>query len=973
MIMALTNLCTATRLDSEWATTVSQQVDLSIEKRPDMVALKDGTGRKLTYQEMGQRVNSIGNSLLDANLGDKPCVAVFQHPGTEWICSVLAIWKIGGTYIPLDGRSGLARLASIAQNAPLAAIVCDAQTAGDVPSLVSPAKAVNVDEITTDASVSITNLAQSDSPAVIQFTSGSTGVPKGIVLLHSNIQNWTEGSSKAWNLGPEMVLQHSAYTFDLSLDQMLLALTHGGTLYVATKEERESPAEMAKIIHDQAITYTMATPSEYSTWIQYGADHLKAATKWTSIWSGGEALTKSLVRDFKSLGKPDLRLYNAWGPSEVTFSCTKAEIDWRKASDGDDIIMPIGKPLPNYSVQIVDRDLEPVPAGVSGEVLVGGAGVTQGYLNNEELTKASFIQDKRLTPEYAKRNWTRLYRTGDQGYLRADGTLVFQKRIGGDTQIKLRGIRIELGDIESSIIKASDDNIIKCVATARGDPKFLMAHVQFAPDYPKHDQKRYADELLSRLPVPHYMRPAAIIPLAAFPLNGHNKTDRRAVAELPLQEDSDDESTNEKWTPTEAALAEIWLQIVSPEIAAVVKIRGHTDFFQAGGNSLLLVKLQVLVRERFGVSCPMTDLYQSSTLRSMAARIEKAETVADIEWAEETAVQEDLPSTQSNANTATSDSEGMVVILTGATGFLGKQILQQLVADSSVFKIHCVAIRQSGDEPRRSPITSDKIVLHYGDFTLPRFGLSAESFDTLAQEADVVLHSGANRAFWDQYHLLKDINFAPTKELARLAAVRNTPIHFISSGGVLDLADSDAGVNILSVREFKPPVDGSMGYIASKWASEVYLENLSNALNIPVHIHRVTPAAETSEPTEEMLEEFGRVAMEMKALPMQGGWGGCFDLIKVETLAKKISSAAVARASSTTQSAQFYHYPAEMRLRLGDVMDEMEEHTEITADWERLQPEIWVGEAKKAGLGYHLASMDFTILGSSGEKLTLTR
>ncbi|KKA18098.1 Hybrid NRPS/PKS protein 1, partial [Rasamsonia emersonii CBS 393.64] len=935
-------------MTSAWPATISERIESVARDNAGALALKDGVGNALTYTAMTERVDAIGSALLDAGVAQGSRVAVFQEPTADWVCTMLAIWKVGGVYVPLELTNSLPRLASIVDDCMPEVIVCHDATAADVPALnAESAKTINVSSLTTPAQRELANSSRPEDPAVILYTSGSTGKPKGIVLRHSSIRNEMEGYSKQWQIGQEVVLQQSAYTFDFSLDQMLAGLSNGGTVYVVPKSDRRDPVKIAALIAAENITYTKATPSEYSSWIQHGSASLTNAKQWRFAFGGGEPLTDSLKREFRSLNNPDLRLMNSYGPGEITISCTKAPIPYHSDDDYSGKPNPLGSPLPNYAMYVVDKNLDLVPAGVTGEIVIGGLGPAIGYLNNEELTRAKFIPDVYSPPELRANGWTTVYRSGDLGRLQPDGTFVFHGRTDGDSQVKLRGIRIELEDIESSIIQAAGGAVTRAVASVRGEPQFLVAHVEFADNFPEADKAKFAKQLIARLPLPQYMRPAMIIPLDAIPLNSHSKIDRLAIKNLPLPE-ATASASDADLTDTELALKDVWLSVISKDIAGVVNIDADSDFFHIGGNSLLLVKLQARIREVFDVAVPLLKLFESTALRAMAARIAEATNVLTIDWDEETALQGDLTQTADETTKKDASTSGTTVLLTGATGFLGRNILRKLVEDDRVSKIHCVAVRQSSsdNQPRELPVQSPKIVAHPGDLTEPLLGLSPEAFAELSAEVDVIIHSGANRSFWDAYQLLRPQNVSATKEVVRLAHGRKIPVHFISSGGVLQLAGEDAQTNNGSVSAFKPPVDGSMGYVATKWASEVYLENAARSLGVPVHIHRVTrPEDPTRSPRPELVQEFADMAARLKALPMEAGWSGNFDLIPVGPLAKEICDAAVDSVVDESAEPRFIHHASEVTLHMDDVRKHMDAAAKVGGgelqSFERLLPHKW--------------------------------
>lgn len=600
------------RLPSEWPETLSHRFAEIATQSPHKEAVKDGSGKSYTYQEMQRRIQAISEKLSGAEVESGSRVAVFQQPSADWVCSLLAIWHAGGTYIPMDLRNPLPRLTAIAGTARPTAIICHSETESDVPELKTTAAIINVSNLEDVEPITNTQ-AKPNMLATILFTSGSTGTPKGVMLRHSAFRNTIEGLTRHYNIGAERTLQQSAFTFDFSLDQILCGLMNGGSVYVVSREQRGDPIAISNIIASEGITYTRATPSEYANWITYGAEKLMEALKWKFAWGGGEMMPRSLRQSIASLDLEDLTLYNSYGPAE-TITCTKTPVPFNEGLEDDEDDIPAGYPLPNYSVYIIDRDLELVPQGVTGEIVIGGPSVASGYLNNDKLSGAHFISNP----------WDKgiIYRTSDIGYLRPDGALMFRGRVSGDTQVKIRGMRIDLQDIESCILAAAEGALHKAVVSVRsGD--LLVAHVQFATDqYPEEsEQKAFLRTLRFTLPLPIYMTPAIFIPITQLPVNAHGKTDRLTLQTLPLPQ-TDRGRSGEALTETERKLVDIMKEIVPDEIAESVQVSSQTSFFELGGNSLLLVKLQVLINTRFHLKLSLIDLFGAATLGAMAAKIE---------------------------------------------------------------------------------------------------------------------------------------------------------------------------------------------------------------------------------------------------------------------------------------------------------------------------------------------------------------
>lgn len=600
----------------EWPVTISHRIAEVARENTHKEALKDRNG-SYTYQDMQRRVQAISESLSNAGVQQGSRLAVFQQPGADWVCSLLAIWHVGATYIPMDLRNSVSRLAAIAEAAKPTAVLCDAETEKEIRELKSTATIINVTGLPDTTHITETK-AKANTPALILFTSGSTGTPKGIIMHHSALRNTIEGPSRQYNIGAEKVLQQSAFTFDFSLDQILCGLANGGSVYVVSKDDRLDPMAISRIIAEEGITYTRATPAEYASWITYGAEHLMEASKWKFAWGGGERMPPSLRQSIESLELEGLTLYNSYGPAE-SITCTKialqpiSDLDDEEEADEE---IPAGYPLPNYLVYIVDRNLSLVPQGATGEIVIGGPSLANGYLNNEKLSGTQFVGNP----------WDKgvIYRTGDIGYFRSDGALMYRGRIAGDTQVKIRGMRIDLQDIEACILTAAEGALLKVVVSVRsGD--LLVAHVQFAPD-------EYADEaqqqallrsLRFMLPLPAYMVPAVFVPIEQMPVNVHGKTDRAAMRALPLPQ-ANCGRTGDALTETEQKLVEVMKEIVPDETVDAVQISSHTSFFELGGNSLLLVKLQMLLNTRFDRKFALIDLFSAATLGAMAAKIDSS-------------------------------------------------------------------------------------------------------------------------------------------------------------------------------------------------------------------------------------------------------------------------------------------------------------------------------------------------------------
>ncbi|KAI1824158.1 lovastatin nonaketide synthase [Xylaria intraflava] len=970
---------------SDWPVTLAHRVDQVAQRKPEDIALKDGLGNSITYSAMAKRIDAIAEALLNDGIDFGSHVLVFQQAAADWVCSMLAIMRIGGIYVPLDLRNPMLRLAAQAQHCQAKAVLADETTIKDAPQLGVPV-IINISSVGRESSSPIPNSAQPDAAAAILYTSGSTGTPKGIVIRHSSIRNEIEGYTKTYKLGAERVLQQSAFTFDFSMDQMFTGLSNGGTLYIVPWSHRGDPLSITEIMRKESITYTKVTPSEYSMWMQYGSENLRQASGWRFAFGGGEPLTKGILRQFSDLGLEQLRLYNSYGPAEISIASHKGPIDYNKESlGGDEDPIPCGFSLPNYATYILDENQAPLPIGMPGEIVIGGPGVSFGYLANQELTNRVFLPNPYTTLWHKENAWTRMHRTGDIGHLREDGSLVFRNRIAGDTQVKLRGLRIDLRDVEANILSTAGGSLKEAVVTLReGNPDYLVAHVVFSSDVGNKDE--FLQDLLSRLPIPQYMIPMLAIPLEKLPLTSHSKVNRKAIKDLALPQRAiqvdDVQDDSSQITETMKQLRQLWRKLLPDSKKLGLSIIASTSFFAIGGNSLLIVRLQSQIRQVFSVAVRLVDLLNANTLGQMARKIEESPGIGLLDWQLETEPPS-IPSFLKNVSSKITTGD-KTVLLTGATGNLAKHLFPLLSGDSRVKTIHCIAVR---DQPRQAKNLCDpKVVTHVGDLSLPLLGLSVDEFRDLADQVDVILHLGAVRSFWDSYNILRSANVHSTKELIKLATPRRIPIHFISTSGVLSREEIETAGALPSAATEAPPTDGSNGYVATKWASERLLERaaLDPKLQVPSFVYRLVPSLQTKTqaeyPKQKVEDEFMRCIELAGAVPDCTGWEGHIDLIPASTLAQRLCDAVLSserqdrgkdEAASGTATV-FSHYESAVTVKVDDIKT----YAELARNGERTYKTMpllkFMGQIKALGFGYVLASQEATMRTGSG-KLTSRR
>lgn len=881
---------------------------------------------------MKVEVNRISSALLNAGVTKGSVVAVFQEASASQVFSLLAILRIGAIYAPLDVNIPAERLQVIIAECKPSAVLVNSSTANKASDLAlqSSTAVLEVSSLHSGATVPTANITSTD-PAAILFTSGTSGVPKGVVLSHGNFRNHVESLTLAHGFGSENVLQQSSIGFDMSLNQIFIALANGGTLVIVPESLRKDFGAISQIMLDHQITYTSATPSEYLAWYRHGADKISKFDSWKFATSGGEKFSAELVDVFRQLSsqfQQSIRIFNAYGPTECSLSSNELEVNL------DSPQITAGRTLPNYAVCIVDEDSNPQPIGFPGEIYISGAGVAIGYLNNSEETSRKFIKTSFSD---------KTYRTGDKGVLHADGTLEILGRIDGDTQVKLRGLRIELQDVEKSILTASNGQLDEVVVSPIGTPTILVAHAVLSSTAPTANTESFLQGLVSSLPLPQYMRPAFIVPIDRIPLTTSGKTDRKALQALGLPSATVQGNDEFSLTPTEDKLARVWDSILPLQSQGLHTLTSTSDFFQVGGNSMLLIDLRNAVRREFDIDIPLLRLFENSSISSMASLITltDSEIPRSIDWASEVAIPSNLPSSQLPSSAKSPRQPPQTVLLTGSTGFLGINLLKALVENPNITKIHCLAVR---DSTKLASINSEKIVLHTGDLSLPRLGLSTVAFAALSNSADAIIHNGADVSFLKTYNSLRAANVEATKALVEIALPRKIPVHFVSTGTVGKLIGGES-LEPTSLASYPPSQGFKDGYAASKWVSEVLLENVGKQLGLPVVIHRPSSITGEGAGESDIVPNVVRYANILKAAPESKGWSGFVDLVSVQNVVEGLLCSVT---GSPVNGVQFMHHSGEKVIPASKIGEMLQKDGE--EEWDILDMAEWVDKAVQKGM-----------------------
>ncbi|MDC8016188.1 non-ribosomal peptide synthetase [Tahibacter soli] len=581
---------------------------------PDAVALVFD-GESLTYDALNRRANRLAHRLIDLGIRPDDRVALCLERGMDMVAGLLGVLKAGGAYVPLDPAYPSDRLAYMLGDSAPVAVLTQQSLHARLRELDGAAATLVLDAPDT---VSLLARQRDDDPdpralglhagnlAYVIYTSGSTGRPKGVMNQHDGVLNFLHWNRGEYRLdASEHVLQKTPFSFDVSVWEFFVTLTSGARLVIARPDGHQDPRYLGDIVGDEKITLLHFVPSMLQIFLDH-ADLARCASL-RRVLCIGEALPPSLQEQFHRL-LPHVELHNLYGPTEAAVHVTF----WRCDASLHDGKVPMGRPIANTRLYVLDAHGQPVPIGVAGEIHIGGANVARGYLHRPELTAERFAPDPFSTHADA-----RLYRTGDLGRWLPNGTLEYLGR--NDFQVKVRGFRIEPGEIESRL--AALLGVREAVVVARDDAaggKQLVAYVIPAQPAPSVADLRAA--LAETLP--EYMVPGAFVALDAWPLTANGKLDRKA---LPAP-DLDAVVTRAYAEPvgtTEREIARIWQALLG-----VPQIGRDDNFFELGGHSLLAIQASSRIQSRLGVALPLRALFEAPTVAQLARRVPAAGVVA---------------------------------------------------------------------------------------------------------------------------------------------------------------------------------------------------------------------------------------------------------------------------------------------------------------------------------------------------------
>ncbi|KAJ9399870.1 hypothetical protein DTO282F9_3218 [Paecilomyces variotii] len=900
---------------------VCEKILESAEKQPAANAITTSDGDSISYGDLVERAQRIAFSLKQSGITGGQRVGLLSKPGIDAITAMVGILLNRCCYVSLDPEFAVDRLAFIASDSSSATILFQSPLTSLATDVVSKSP-ISHQLMEIGAAASAQEKLQEytyspNDPFYMIYTSGSTGKPKGVLLTQANTQQMLATLNTDYQFtAQDNFLHQSSICFDLSVVQIFSALTAGAQVCVATAETRKDPIALADFMRDAFVSVTYFTPTQFALLLEHNSAALRKCKNYRVAYSAGERLPVRVAKAFYDLGTP-ATLYNTWSPSELVVQTSIQRVEYPAP---DCINIPIGLPMANCRHYVLDSCLNPLPVGFIGELCVGGAQVGAGYLNRPEVNTRSFVKDPFCSDEDRQRGWNRLFRTGDRGRFLPDGRLEFHGRIAGDKQIKLRGFRIDLGEVEQMLYRESfttdGQGIVDISVVARTvnddgsltDDRQLVAYVVTKrPLSTPAEKAQYAATLQSRVEkhLNAYMLPNGYQFLDSLPVTIGGKVDRQNLLSRQLDLTYPSAAT----APTEAP-ADSKPQVNNSVLNAVISlfksvlntdrdIAATDNFFQLGGQSILLLRLQSKVKRTFKVNPKLQDLLRSPTPLAIAEIIcslkdgstgSKASAPAqEINWEDEIALPNDRRFNVPYGVPRVNRSDVANVLLTGAESFIGIHMLATILSARPQTTVFVLGTHQpiqhqtlketlekfklfGGEIDENALITRTRCV--EGCLAKEQFGLTDSSFDSLARSVHSIYHLASEVSLLKTYRDLKAINTTSILNLIQLARRGDhlIEINHLSTWSVPHLqawkGTKRTREGIITAEEsathFTPPPTNEYGYFKARWAAEMLLTEAAER-GFPVSIYRAAAATgSTATGVSESQDDFIRsVVMNM--------------------------------------------------------------------------------------------------------------
>ena len=951
-------------------------------KLPDKTAILTSDGETISYASLLSKAQRIAYSLHDAGTSPGQFVGIVCHPGIQMVAAMMGAVYASCGYVPLDPNFAKERLDHMIIDSSVSVILVgegiDGLAEEGLPFKERPVQLLSIGSASCATALWAHPSAAADDAFYVIYTSGSTGKPKGVILSHSNTQAMLSSHNEvhAFN-AQDTILFHSSMSFDLSVAQIWGSLTCGATMALASRETRQDPVRLSRFMRDAAVTITYFPPTQFALLLEHNSDDLRKCISYRRALFCGECLPVRLVKAIYDLKTP-ATIFNQYGPSETTVQTTFHQASYPGPADRE---IPIGRPIANCSHYIVDRHLRPVPASVVGEICIGGSQVSCGYRNRAAVTEDVFVKDAFSSETFKARGRSKLYKTGDRGCFLPDGQITFKGRISGDKQIKFRGHRIDLAEIENELHLASQyvegQKLADVAVLARStladdaaltDNRQLIAFIVPSRVCTPSERKLLVNSLHKRISMVlnDVMLPHAYQFMNAFPALMSGKVDRQVLLQTNLDVIFPSSGTRPSEPGSqgdEETLASVMLAF--KEVLNLPRGREllpTESFFDLGGQSILLLRLRATLKRKFGVDVPLPQLFEHPTPIEVVSRVLGYDIVGG-QQKPGTKASQAAPDWQAEANlpsigqyylgpsvTPISRSKIANILITGVDSFVGIHMLARLVSTfpsaiisvlGSQVKLIPFDIQASFEQWHlfNKTVTSERVEsqIRYisGTLSLAQFGLDDQSFQQLGRSVHSIYHIGGHVSLLKTYNDLKRLNVGSTLDVIKLAnlGIHRTEIHYLSTWSVPHLQswtnskyeNNNIDTTETSPKNYQPGGGEELGYFKSRWVAEMLLNEAANR-GFPVTIYRSSAVTSNitsglSTPDDNLTQNMVGRMIEVGSVPELRTSGPEFaiDLIPIDYLTSVMARLSSSDAVGPPERLAYYHIGNPLPLKLRDL------------------------------------------------------
>ncbi|MBQ4575695.1 MAG: amino acid adenylation domain-containing protein [Clostridia bacterium] len=771
-----------------------QYLEINAQENPEKIALKFN-GSQMTYKEFNAKANSLARYINQSIGATNKTIGIAFERSFEMMIAIYAVLKSGCAYMPIDPHFPSDRIDFMVQDSETPIII----TQSKFKSLFTEIDTVILDEFDYSAfDFSDLNLSiSSNDTAYVIYTSGSTGKPKGAMIAHHSVINRIQWMHNRYPLADgDVILQKTPYTFDVSVWELFWWSMYNGTLNILIPEGHKDPSEIIKGVFEGQVTHMHFVPSMLNAFLEYIERIPDSVSKLSSlkyVFASGEALQSKHVENFyQLLGRTKATLNNLYGPTECTVDVSYYDCEPQNIPEN----IPIGKPIDNTQLLVLDKCQNLLPVGVVGELYISGVGVGKGYLNRDELTKEKFVSNP--FGQYPV-----MYKSGDLAKWLPDGNIEYCGRC--DFQIKIRGLRVELGDIENALLMIPTIKQVLVTAPEINGEQHLCAYFTAEQTI---DSQEITAILAEKLP--DYMIPQFYIQLSNMPVNNNGKIDRKQLP-IPVIQKADAEYV----APTN--LVEEKIQEIVQHILNAEKISCADNLLDCGMTSLGIISMVTYLSAE-GYTCKVRDIYEHKTICGIAKAISTSH-IDKIDSTEDTTLYTDisdigahqLPLKHSNA-----------VLITGATGFLGIHIVRELY-NSSDKTIYCLVRNEHKLAEYIRDFTdisypNDRIIPIIGDITKECLGIDCDKTEIMKRDVSDIIHCAADVSFFCSWERAKSINYEGTCNVINFAEMLSAKLHHMSTMSV-------SGDLLVQQTQRSPAFSEEKLFIGQKYMDNVYVHS----------------------------------------------------------------------------------------------------------------------------------------------------